>query len=136
MDILSPKSAIFELATELETKKSRLMIARDVAALAELLSQDLYYVHSNGLKDTKEIVLKNLWKGNVVYSKLDAQLDEVVALGTSAFQAHGRLFLEVTLNGVERKFQTLILVVWRQENGTWRLLSQQSTLPAAGISTQ
>jgi len=43
------------------------LVAGDVAALGAILSDDLHYVHSNGVADTKEAFLANLVSGKTKY---------------------------------------------------------------------
>ena len=43
------------------------LVAGDVAALGAILSDDLHYVHSSGVADTKEAFLANLVSGKTKY---------------------------------------------------------------------
>jgi hypothetical protein len=117
-----------ETAKELESKRGALMTSGDADGLAEILSTDLYYAHSSGLLDDKQSFLAKFRNGVFVYRKVEARVEAAVSLGSDALQANGVLQLEVALNGVERQIQSVYLVVWRREEGVWRLVGHQTTL--------
>jgi hypothetical protein len=103
------------------------MLAGDGDRLADILSDDLYYAHSSGTLDDKQSFLDKLRTGFSVYRKLGTQIDMVVPLGAEGLQANGVLSLDVVLNGTVRQAQVIYLVVWRREDGVWRLVGHQST---------
>jgi hypothetical protein len=117
-----------ETARELESKRGALMTSGDADGLAEILSTDLYYAHSSGLLDDKQSFLAKFRNGVFVYHKVEARVEAAVSLGSDALQANGVLQLEVALNGVERRIQSVYLVVWRREEGMWCLVGHQTTL--------
>jgi hypothetical protein len=109
-----------ETARELESKRGALMTSGDADGLPEILSTDLY-AHSSGLLDDKQSFLAKFRNGVFVYHKVEARVEAAVSLGSDALQANGVLQLEVALNGVERRIQSVYLVVWR-------LVGHQTTL--------
>lgn len=118
---------LLKLATELENGRLGLMIDADVNTFAELLSEDVVYVHSSGFTDDKASYLKKFRDGAFIYHSAALQLKKVSALGEDAFMATGTIQMDATVGGVLRHLHTLLLVVWRKESGTWRLLGHQTT---------
>ncbi|MGE8144340.1 nuclear transport factor 2 family protein [Pseudomonas frederiksbergensis] len=120
-------TALFKLATELENGRLSLMIDADVNRFAELLSEDVVYVHSSGFTDDKTSYLKKFRDGAFVYHSAALKLEKVSALGENGFMATGSVQMDATVGGVLKHLHTLLLVVWRKESGTWQLLGHQTT---------
>lgn len=118
---------LFKLATELENRRLGLMIDADVNKFAGLLSEDVVYVHSSGFTDDKASYLKKFRDGAFIYHSAVLQLEKVSALGENGFMATGSVQMDATVGGVLKHLHTLLLVVWRKESGTWRLLGHQTT---------
>ena len=118
---------LFNLANELENGRLGLMIDADVNKFAGLLSEDVVYVHSSGFTDDKASYLKKFRDGAFIYHSAVLQLEKVSALGENGFMATGSVQMDATVGGVLKHLHTLLLVVWRKESGTWRLLGHQTT---------
>lgn len=120
-------TALFTLAQALEEKRLSLMIDANIDGFEQLLSGDVVYVHSSGYADDKASYLKKFRDGVFVYHGAEQHLEKVSALGDDAFMATGSISIDATIGGVLRHLQALLLVVWRKESGTWRLLGHQTT---------
>ncbi|RON43608.1 nuclear transport factor 2 family protein [Pseudomonas frederiksbergensis] len=120
-------TALFTLAQALEEKRLSLMIDANIDGFEQLLSSDVVYVHSSGYADDKASYLKKFRDGVFVYHGAEQHLEKVSALGDDAFMATGSISIDATIGGVLRHLQALLLVVWRKESGTWRLLGHQTT---------
>lgn len=118
---------LFKLATELENRRLGLMIDADVNAFAQLLSDEVIYVHSSGFADDKISYVKKFREGVFIYHRGVSQLKTVSALGDDGFMATGTVQIDATVGGELRQIRALFLVVWRKESGTWRLLGHQTT---------
>jgi hypothetical protein len=116
------------LASELETTKLQLMLASDTTGLASILSDELYYVHSNGIEDNKKSYLEKVGNQTFIYLRLDSSPGQVTSLAENAFSVHAAVSMEATVGGVERRVNYLFLAIWRREHDSWRLVAQQSTL--------
>jgi hypothetical protein len=116
------------LASELETTKLQLMLASDTTGLASILSDELYYVHSNGIEDNKKSYLEKVGNQTFVYRRLDSSRGQVTSLGENAFSVRGAVSMEAAVGGVERRVNYIFLAIWRREHDRWRLVAQQSTL--------
>ncbi len=119
------------LAGDLERKRAGLMAAGDAEGLSELLSDDLYFAHSSGLRDDKASYLRQFQAGAFVYHAIEPTVEAATPIGERGFMATGTLAVHVTVDGVEKHVRLIALVVWRQEAGRWRLLANQTTAAPA-----
>ncbi|SMG49240.1 nuclear transport factor 2 family protein [Paraburkholderia susongensis] len=119
---------LFDLARQLEDTRWQLLLDADVDALTDLVSDDLQFVHSSGLKDDKKHYLDAIRTGSVIYRNANSRIETVVSLGDRSFIASGAVKMEATVRGTERSLHSLFMVVWRREQETWRLVAHQTTL--------
>ena len=128
---MTHEEALPDLAQQLETQRWQLLLGGDIPALSDLLSDDLQFVHSSGLKDSKKQYLDAIETGAVVYHSANSRIESVTALGKHAFIAHGVVKMEATVRGTERRLHSIFMVIWRREQDAWRLVAHQTTsLPA------
>jgi hypothetical protein len=118
----------FNMIVELENKRASLMTTGDADKLAQILSDDLYYAHSSGTHEGKRDYIEKYRAGVFVYREFETEVEAVVPLGADAVQVNGIVRLLVAISGVTKHMESIYLVVWRRERGTWRLLSHQTTL--------
>jgi hypothetical protein len=116
-----------DLARELENKRWQLLLRGDAEALTDLVSDDLQFVHSSGLKDDKKQYLDSIRTGAVIYRSADTRIETVVPLGDESFIASGALKMTANVRGTERNLHSLFMVVWRREQETWRFVAHQTT---------
>lgn len=127
---MNTERKFFDLASDREAKRWELMLNADTEALADLLSNDLQFIHSSGLKDSKEPYLETITTGTVIYRSASNRIETVTPLGDNAFIASGTVTMHATVRGTERILNSLFTVVWRREQDTWRLVSHQTTTAA------
>ena len=109
-----------------EQARRTALLSHNITALANLLSDDLKYVHSTGRRENKQDVLAALSSKQVAYERfelggLDARkitADVGVLTGTIDQRRLG--------NGKWSDVKLLFQSVWRNEAGTWRLISMQT----------
>ncbi|SOE91699.1 protein of unknown function [Burkholderia sp. D7] len=116
-----------DLAHELENKRWQLLLRGDAEALADIVSDDLQFVHSSGLRDGKKQYLDAVRTGAVIYRSAESRIETVVPLGDQSFIASGAVKMMATVRGTERNLHSLFMVVWRREQETWRLVAHQTT---------
>ncbi len=116
-----------DVITQREAELYRAMLAFDYAALDGLLSEEVSYIHSTGVVETKAEYFAGLRQGLYEYG------DITIPSGTT------RLFHDVAMtSGVMEMLvgakgspkDTIRLqhvLIWRHETGTWRLLLRQAT---------
>lgn len=124
----------FDLARKLEHTRWQLLLNADANALTDLLSDDLQFVHSSGLKDDKTNYLDAVRAGAVIYRSANSRIETVVPLGDESFIASGVVKMEATVRGAERSLHSLFMVIWRREQETWRLVAHQTTLLPASTA--
>jgi len=100
--------------------------SRDTAALRSLLDDDLRYVHSNALVESKDHFIETVATGRIVYDSLvpvemSHRLYGETAVGT------GRVRVQVQMNGQVVRVDLLFTTVHVRRPGGWRLVAWQST---------
>lgn len=133
---MTTRSDFFDLARKLEDTRWQLLLNADVDALTDLISDDLQFVHSSGLKDDKTAYLDAVLAGTVIYRSANSRIETVIPLGETSFIASGVVKMEATVRGTERNLHSLFMVVWRREQETWRLVAHQTTLLPASTAKQ
>jgi hypothetical protein len=116
-----------DLAHELENKRWQLLLRGDAEALTDLVSDDLQFVHSSGLRDGKKQYLDAVRTGAVIYRSTESRIETVVPLGDQSFIASGNVKMTATVRATERNLHSHFMVVWRCEQETWRLVAHQTT---------
>lgn len=124
---MTDRQSLADLAQELETQRWRLLLDANTPALSDLVSDDLHFVHSSGLRDSKKQYLDAIETGAVVYRSANSRIESVIPLGDEAFIAHGVVKMEATVRGAERRLHSVFIVVWRREQDAWRLVAHQTT---------
>ena len=107
------------------------MLAGDTAALAVLFSDSLDYVHSSGVKDSKQGYLDQLASGALRYEVLEFIEPEFRLLGQAGLVT-ARMKATVLRGDVRKQVSSSFLAVWADSGGGWTLQIVQATpLPAA-----
>jgi len=106
------------------------MVAGDVVTLGRLLSEEMLFVHSDGRHEGKTDYIKNMTAGDTAYegvktSGVQAKVvtpDVIVLTGAQEMRKKvGPTWTDTKLN---------FMSVWRNENGTWRMIAWESMRPA------
>ena len=108
------------------------MVAADQKSLADLLSEELHYAHSNGTVDTKDTFVDLIKSGRTKYLAY-RPIERAFAFPADGIAvATGRAAVTVE-NAAGRSDMTLAyLAVWRKEANNWRFLAWQSTRLSVG----
>lgn len=104
-------------------------MAGDGPKLAQLMSDELVFVHSDARVETKSEYVKNLMAGDTAYA--DAKTTElqtlqpapnvVVLIGAQQMRKR----LGATWSNINLRFMS----VWRREGSEWRMVAWQSARP-------
>ena len=120
-----------EIIAERENELYRAMLAFDYAALDGLLSDEVSYIHSTAVVETKAEYFAGLRAGLYEYGAIGilsarTQMFEGVAMTSGVME------MFVGAKGSEKgTIRLQHVLVWRLEAGTWRLLLRQATrIPA------
>jgi hypothetical protein len=99
----------------------------DVAALDQLLADDLQYCNFQGVCESKPQYIGEVKSGALKYESIEPRVDGVKLFADTA-AASGEVSVTATRNGVKRHIRAsyLALLVWR--NDRWQLTHWSSTL--------
>lgn len=109
----------------LEDERYAAMLAGDVRALERLLDDELLYMHSSGIADSKESYLRGLRDGVWNYQRI-ARTEQSVKVSGDAALVFNRLAISIKVRGVQKELDNRALAVWVRRDGAWRLLALQS----------
>jgi ketosteroid isomerase-like protein len=102
----------------------------DFAAMERLFGDDLVYVHSSTVIDTKASFIESMRSGNVRYHKMTRGDVKVRAYGCVAIISGAGSF-EVTARGQDMRLDLLFTAVWAKRAAGLQFVSWQATrLPA------
>ena len=111
---------------ELDRKRMTAMAEKDIATLNAVLCDGLIYTHSSARMDTKKSLIGNMASGSTVYTSVVPS--DVVAqdLGDSVVLT-GVARISVMADGKPNSFGVRFTDVYQNQNGTWRMVTWQST---------
>lgn len=101
------------------------MVNPDSKILAALASDDLEYVHSSGTVRDKQGFIDEFVKRWTNFTKVTFQDQTIKVSGDNAIVRH-RLLADANNPGYPSKVDIIILMVWRKENGEWKMLARQA----------
>ncbi len=105
----------------------RAMIAQDFAALDVLLADDVIYIHSTAVAESKEGYLAGVRNGLYDYGAIDSSDVTVRYCGEVAIQT-GTVVMSVAARGEPKAPITLLFtLVWKREQQGWRLWQRHAT---------
>ena len=113
--------------TEAERALYRAMIAQDFATLDALLAEDVVYIHSTAVAETKEGYLRGVRDGLYDYAAIASSDVTLRHHGDVAIQT-GTVRMDVGARGTPPTPTTLLFtLVWKREQLGWRLWQRQAT---------
>ena len=117
------------LAAEISAQEDRryaAMIAKDVAALEELLAEELVYTHSTGLVDSKRSYIDAIAARRFDYRGAKRLEENVVDHGDAALVT-GQVEIEAVAGGQTINLNARFTVLYVRQDGSWRFAAWQST---------
>jgi len=111
---------------ELDKKRMNAMAQKDVASLKNMLCKGLVYTHSSGRQDTKQSLIEGMETGKTVYTSIEPSDVKAQDLG-NAVVLTGAAAISVMSNGKPNSFRVRFTDVYENQNGTWRMVTWQST---------
>ena len=116
---------------EAESRLYAAMIANDGAALAELCSSELAYVHSTAVVESETEWLAGVKRGLYDYRTIKSRGVTLKISGDMGVQ-HGIVDMSVATDGGPVLLLHLqFVLIWVREAGQWRLMLRQTTRIAA-----
>lgn len=112
-------------AAQLQRRLLDAMVAADWKTTADMMSDNLIYIHPNGLVNTKQQRLDPLLKGpSPVWTKIESKDVHVQVFSNTAIVTSETIFTHAPVPGstqgqvLDLRFST----VWANEKGTWRMV--------------
>jgi ketosteroid isomerase-like protein len=110
----------------LEASRREAMLAADVSALADLLADEVVWIHASSKRDTKISSLREFATGALRCSRLDHSQVEIRIYGPTALVT-GVVEMEIAINGENRAAANRYTAVWADLESGSRLVLWQST---------
>jgi ketosteroid isomerase-like protein len=106
-------------------KFQHVMINPDSQVLSMLASDALEYVHSSGTVRNKQGFIDEFMKRWTNFTKVTIQDQNITITGDIAIVRH-RLLADADNPGYPSKVDIIVLMIWRKEQGKWRMLARQA----------
>ena len=121
-------SGTITVAEALQAEEARYaaQMSADVKALERLIGDDLVYIHSSTVEDTKASFIESLRSGNVKYRKMTRGDVSVRTYGCIAIVS-GKGQFEVTARGQDMTLDLLFHAVWAKRAAGVQFVSWQAT---------
>lgn len=109
------------------TNIDKALVAKDSAALKQLLNKSLTYGHSNGWIETRADVINDLYNGKLTYKSITPRAQNA-SLNIEGATASVRYLadLDVVYGGKPMQLQLHVLQVWVWVDNHWELFARQS----------
>jgi ketosteroid isomerase-like protein len=122
------RSGFAAMILDLEARRIRAMVEKDVSALAPLLADDLSYVHSGGRIDDKPAFLELIARTDRRYIDVTYTSSEVVPCGPDVAIVRG--IARLTLGRPEGEtviYSVFVSVVYHKREEGWQLVVWHAT---------
>ncbi len=110
-----------------ETERFGMMTTKDIVGLKKVLAEELTYVHSTGMFETKEQFIESLRTNKILYKSIQAR-DVVVRVYGSTGMVTGIAAVKAWTKGKDVEMQVRYTEVYVKKDGIWQLVGWQSTL--------
>jgi hypothetical protein len=102
------------------------MLAEDHVSLKSLTSENLSYGHSSGLIENQEEFLKVFESKSQDYRIWDTSNQTISFHRDNLAMVRYNVRVEISTNGALNNLDLGLLMVWINENGSWKLLARQA----------
>ena len=109
-----------------EATRREAMVARDRKALEEILADDLVWIHSSGMIESKASFVARLASGTDRYLSIRPRDESIRRFGSVAIVS-GVVEIDAVARGTARAIFNRFTNVWLLTDSRWRLVSAQST---------
>lgn len=110
-----------------EDARFQAQVQRDTLALKNLLSDDLIYIHSNALTETKTDFMNSVKTGHITYQSMQTEAQRSIRSYGKTGISNGIVHATGLLNGAPFDIRLRYTAVYNKQKGKWRLVSWQST---------
>jgi Domain of unknown function (DUF4440) len=112
-----------------EDARFKAQMSGDGAAMKKLFGDDLVYIHSSTVVDTKQSFIESITSGNVKYRSMHRGDSTVRTYGGVAIVSGSAKF-EVTVKGENRTLDLLYHAIWAKRIAGAQFISWQATKKA------
>ena len=109
----------------LEQERFTAYVQSDVAALERIFADDLVYIHSTGVSDSKSAILQRVASGEVKISRFDGEDIQVRQIG-DVMVVTGLVHLDLVNKGNPAKYDLRYSAIYVNQGGQWRLAHVQN----------
>ena len=109
-----------------DQRRHQALLASDTDTLDALFTDDVIYLHSTGVIESKQVYLDGLKQGKTRYLQIDYQPAEYRVFDGFALIL-GKVVMQLLIEGAAKEVRALIISTWRFENQRWRMMSWQAT---------
>jgi ketosteroid isomerase-like protein len=121
------QSAARQQVLEAEKERFAAQVSKDYARLDKLISEDLYYIHSNGSVDTKSTFIGGIKDGSRSYEDITMEDTKVrVYHGRTAVINGLCTYLRTGENGQPNNLHLHYTSVYVKQGKQWQMVSWQS----------
>lgn len=118
---------VIEAIRVLERDRFRAMVDGDVPLLAQLLSDNASFVHTNGKRETKQQFIDAISAGHRRYRQIEVQSQDVLPVGSETCVVTGRALFEMEAMNGALLYPIAYTAIQAQEGGQWRLVAWHAT---------
>jgi hypothetical protein len=122
--LLAQPAGAEQAVRQAEDRRIKAMIDDDFGTLDAVLADDLTYVHSNGVVDTKASYMETLRSGKTKYQTIERLPSVVRVYGNTAIVTGTAT---VGLRGQAAPFTLRYTLAYVMRDGQWRMVAWQST---------
>jgi hypothetical protein len=111
---------------KLEKARFAAMVKKDIATLEKIISDELYYIHSNGEIDTKQSFIAAIVEGRRRYDDITIEKAKVRIYGTTAIINGECIYHRKDANRMPDNLMLRYTNVYARQDGRWQMVSWQS----------
>jgi ketosteroid isomerase-like protein len=126
MNLKEDTAATLDHIRKLERSRFAAMISGDAEAVSKFLDDDLIYIHTSGLADSKAAYLRSFENGEFSYKGVEV-VDDRHVCGEDTFILYQHLSVRMQIGTNELARQVSMTSVWRKSAKGWLLLVMQAT---------
>lgn len=112
--------------TALDERRTQATLAKDAAALDELLDAGMIYVHRSAVCEDKALYIERSCTGHYDYKAFDLIDRQFRVFGDHTVLVNGDVRVKVFTAGQPRDFVSRFLQVWVRREAGWKLASYHS----------
>jgi Domain of unknown function (DUF4440) len=112
---------------EIQKKRFEATVKQDSVALSSLISNDLYYIHSNGLIENKAQHIQAILNKKIVYQSFEYQGEPSILQLKKIQIINGKVLVKGLYTGNPFSLNLIFTAVYESRKNKWQLLRWQST---------